>query len=197
MEPRARAAKNVGRTNFPANELAMLLTAHGDVPNPLPETIKVLDEIATEFIQGLSFEATRVAHHANRQKVKFEDFQFAMRRDPALLGKVQEMLDKKVELTEARKAFDTTDNPGALTEGLAADVPTVAMSKKKMSLKTGSVTGASTATGSGKRKMQREDSVAPEPNSRERDIFDDDDLGDIEDEDFASAVTAGSKKRKI
>ncbi|TLD08653.1 uncharacterized protein PgNI_06973 [Pyricularia grisea] len=103
MEPRARAGKNVGKMNFGNAELSSLLYGCGDVRQPLPETIKVMDEIATEFIQGLSFEATRVAQYSGRQKVKYQDFEFAFRRNPLHLGKVQEMFELKKQVTEARK----------------------------------------------------------------------------------------------
>ncbi|KAK4188808.1 transcription initiation factor IID, 18kD subunit-domain-containing protein [Podospora australis] len=106
MEPRARAGKNVGKMNFGHNELAQLLYSHGDVRLPLNETVRVLDEIVTDFIQGVSFEATRAAHHAGRQKVKFEDFEFAMRRNPRFMGKIQEVFEKKKEIEAARKNFD-------------------------------------------------------------------------------------------
>lgn len=78
---------------------------HGDVKAPLPDTVRVLDEIVTDFIQGVSFEATRAAHHAGRQKVKFEDFEFAMRRNPRFMGKIQEVFEKKKEIEAARKNF--------------------------------------------------------------------------------------------
>ncbi|KAK0626785.1 transcription initiation factor IID, 18kD subunit-domain-containing protein [Immersiella caudata] len=105
MEPRARAGKNVGKMNFGHNELAQLLYGHGDVKAPLPDTVRVLDEMVTDFIQGVSFEATRAAHHAGRQKVKFEDFEFAMRRNPRFMGKIQEVFEKKKEIEAARKNF--------------------------------------------------------------------------------------------
>lgn len=69
----------------------------------------MLDEILTEFIQGVSFEATRAAQHAGRQKVKFEDFEFAMRRNPHYMGKIQEMFEKKKEIEAARKGFNIED----------------------------------------------------------------------------------------
>ncbi|KAL2131472.1 hypothetical protein VTI74DRAFT_4983 [Chaetomium olivicolor] len=109
MEPRARAGKNVGKMNFGHNELAQLLYGHGDVRAPLNETVRVLDEILTEFIQGVSFEATRAAQHAGRQKVKFEDFEFAMRRNPFYMGKIQEVFEKKKEIEAARKGFSIED----------------------------------------------------------------------------------------
>ncbi|SPQ20515.1 5046bc3e-be2c-437f-ae6f-54dae5a443d6 [Thermothielavioides terrestris] len=109
MEPRARAGKNVGKMNFGHNELAQLLYGHGDVRAPLNETVRVLDEILTEFIQGVSFEASRAAQHAGRQKVKFEDFEFAMRRNPHYMGKIQEVFEKKKEIEAARKNFSIED----------------------------------------------------------------------------------------
>ncbi|KAI8221607.1 Transcription initiation factor TFIID subunit 13 [Colletotrichum sp. SAR 10_99] len=118
MEPRARAAKNVGKMNFSHNELAQLLYAHGDVRNPLPETIRVLDEIVTEFIQGMAFEATRAANYAGRQKVKYEDFEFAFRKNDAFLGKVQEVFEKKGEIDSAKKIF-TKDDEAVLMKDAA------------------------------------------------------------------------------
>ncbi|POR38142.1 Transcription initiation factor TFIID subunit 13 [Tolypocladium paradoxum] len=103
MEPRARAGKNVGKMNFSHNELAQLLFAHGDVKNPLPETIRVLDEILTDFMQSIAFEATRAAHYSGRQKIKYEDFEFAFRKNPAFLGKVQEVFEKQKEIKKARE----------------------------------------------------------------------------------------------
>jgi transcription initiation factor TFIID subunit 13 len=89
--------------------VAQLLYGHGDVRAPLNETVRVVDEILTEFIQGVSFEATRAAQHAGRQKVKFEDFEFAMRRNAHYMGKIQEMFEKKKEIEAARKGFNIED----------------------------------------------------------------------------------------
>ncbi|RDA93802.1 hypothetical protein CP533_6381 [Ophiocordyceps camponoti-saundersi (nom. inval.)] len=103
MEPRARAGKNVGKMNFSHNELAQLLYAHGDVKNPLPETVRLLDEILTDFMQAIAFEATRVANYSGRQKIKYEDFEFAFRKNPYFLGKVQEVFEKQREIKKARE----------------------------------------------------------------------------------------------
>ncbi|KAJ6441926.1 AP-3 complex subunit sigma [Purpureocillium lavendulum] len=110
MEPRARAGKNVGKMNFSHMELAQLLYAHGDVKNPLPETVRVLDEILTDFMQSIAFEATRAAHYSGRQKIKYEDFEFAFRKNPAFLGKVQEVFEKQREIKKAREILKDTDD---------------------------------------------------------------------------------------
>lgn len=88
----------------------MILYGFGDVRNPLPETIRVCDEILTDFIQGVAFEANRAAHHAGRQKIKAEDFSFAFRRNPSFLGKIQEVFEKKNEIESARKIFKETED---------------------------------------------------------------------------------------
>ncbi|KAL1888201.1 hypothetical protein Cpir12675_006263 [Ceratocystis pirilliformis] len=110
MEPRARAIKNIGKMTFSNTELTQLLYAHGDVQAPLPETMRVLDEIATDFIQSLAFDATRAANYAGRQKVKFEDFEFVFRKNPMFLGKVQEVFEKKGEIDNARKIIDDSEH---------------------------------------------------------------------------------------
>ncbi|KAJ5714314.1 Transcription initiation factor TFIID subunit 13 [Penicillium malachiteum] len=125
-EPRARAARHKGQMNFPS-ELKFFLLAYGDpsphapyIAEPLPETIRVLDEIVTDFILELCHGAAQVAHHARRQKIKVDDFRFALRRDPNKLGRVQELLRMERELKEARKAFDQNDDQVAKDAGKKA-----------------------------------------------------------------------------
>ena len=80
-----------------------MLYAHGDVQNPLPDTVRVLDEILTDFMQSIAFEATRAANYSGRQKIKYEDFEFAFRKNPVFLGKVQEVFEKQKEIKKARE----------------------------------------------------------------------------------------------
>lgn len=65
--------------------------------------MRLLDEIATDFIQSLSFEAARIGQFSGRQKIKYEDFEFALRRNPLFLGKVREMFEMSKEVKDARK----------------------------------------------------------------------------------------------
>ncbi|KAJ5660809.1 TFIID-18kDa-domain-containing protein [Penicillium longicatenatum] len=128
-EPRARAARHKGQMNF-SSELRLLLLAYGDPrphpsfsAEPLPETVRVLDEIVTDFILELCHGAAQVAHHARRQKIKVDDFRFALRRDPNKLGRVQELLRMERELKEARKAFDQNDDQVAKDAGKKGAAP--------------------------------------------------------------------------
>ncbi|KAI6779818.1 uncharacterized protein J7T54_003742 [Emericellopsis cladophorae] len=110
MEPRARAAKNVGKMNFSVNDLSMILFAHGDVREPLPETVRVFDEILTDFMQSIAFEAARAAQYSGRQKIKYEDFEFAFRKNPIFLGKVQETFEKSKEIKRVRDIMQTDES---------------------------------------------------------------------------------------
>ncbi|KAJ1325076.1 transcription initiation factor TFIID subunit 13 [Microdochium nivale] len=110
MEPRARAGKNVGKETFNPKEIGNLLFAYGDVEKPLPETVRVADEIVTEFLEGVCFEASRHAQVAGRQKLKFDDFEFALRHSPSYLGKVRNMIDKRQHISKMRKTFNQDDD---------------------------------------------------------------------------------------
>ena len=50
-----------------------------------------------------------MATHARRNKIKVDDFKFALRRDPKKLGRVEELLVMAKVIADARKQFD--DNP--------------------------------------------------------------------------------------
>lgn len=113
------------RTLFDRPQVEAFLLAFGDNDYPLPETVRVLDEIVTDYIIETCHEAAAVAHHARRAKIKLDDFKFMLRRDTGKLGRVSEMLETDKELKRKRKAFDT-DEGAVLQKGDAKeedDVP--------------------------------------------------------------------------
>jgi transcription initiation factor TFIID subunit 13 len=85
------------------------LFAHGDSQQPLESTRRVLDEIVTDFITELCFEAARSASQAGRQKIKVDDIKFACRKNPQFLGKIEEVFTKKSDIDKIRKTFDEHD----------------------------------------------------------------------------------------
>ncbi|KAI4147919.1 MAG: hypothetical protein L6R39_002970 [Caloplaca ligustica] len=115
-EPRARAARQKGQLNF-EKEVRGLLYAHGDEPDPLPETVRVLDEIVTDFIIETCHVASRHATLNGRQKVKLEDFKWVVRKDERLLGRITELMGMEKELKKARKIFDTDEGKAGLERG--------------------------------------------------------------------------------
>lgn len=127
----------------------MLLFAHGDVPNSLDSTKRVLDEMLTDFIVELSCEADQAAQLANRQKVKLDDFKFACRKDPIKLGKIEEVFAKKAEIDAARKAVDVSDDK--ITKG-AVEAMTEELGEADDDNDAHTVGGTSIVKGKGSRK---------------------------------------------
>jgi transcription initiation factor TFIID subunit 13 len=97
------------RANLFSNDLKSLMYAFGDVPNPHPESVAVLEDILQDYIVSICHEAYRMAVTANRQKIKVDDFKFAIRNDHKKLGRVDELLHLQREIAEARKTFDNSE----------------------------------------------------------------------------------------
>ncbi|EXJ80003.1 hypothetical protein A1O3_08289 [Capronia epimyces CBS 606.96] len=76
---------------------------------PFPETLRVLDEILTDFIIETCHNAVSVATYSGRAKLKLSDFEFVLRRDSIKLGRVQEMFKKKRDIDNKKKLFDTNE----------------------------------------------------------------------------------------
>jgi transcription initiation factor TFIID subunit 13 len=126
MEPRARIGRNRGLQSFSDQErmafsstfldhcsphlVQHFLYSHGDVQQSLDTTKRVLDELLTDFITELCFEAHRAAQLAGRQKIKIDDIRFACRKNPVYLGKIEEVQQKKEEIDRARKMVDMNDD---------------------------------------------------------------------------------------
>jgi transcription initiation factor TFIID subunit 13 len=130
-------------------QVEAFLLAFGDNDYPLPETVRVLDEIITDYIIETCHEAASVAHHARRAKIKLDDFKFMLRRDTVKLGRVSDMLETDKELKRKRKAFDT-DEGAVLGKGEREDDG--AGGKKK-----GGGGGGGGAEEGGKKKKRREE----------------------------------------
>ncbi|KAK2861196.1 hypothetical protein FQN49_004445 [Arthroderma sp. PD_2] len=133
-EPRVRLTRHQGQLSF-GNEIRQLLYAYGDTSphssfpqEPNAETVRVLDEVVTDFIIETCHEAAQIANYSNRQKVKADDFRFILRRDPVKLGRVQELFRLERELKEARKAFDQNDDRlgGGLKDASKAELAELA-----------------------------------------------------------------------
>jgi transcription initiation factor TFIID subunit 13 len=79
--------------------------------------VRVLDEITTDFLIETCHDAAKTAAAAGRQKVKVEDFKFAIRGDALMLGRVNELLALDRELKDARRQFDTEEGRIGLERG--------------------------------------------------------------------------------
>ena len=94
-----------------------MLYAYGDEREPLDATVRVLDEIVTDFIIETAYTAHKAADYSGRQKIKNDDFMFAIRKDEYATGRVKELhlMDKRIK--EERKQFDTEEGKTGLERG--------------------------------------------------------------------------------
>jgi transcription initiation factor TFIID subunit 13 len=134
------------------------LLAFGDNEYPLPETVRVLDEIITDYIIETCHEAASVAHHARRAKIKLDDFKFMLRRDTGKLGRVSDMLETDKELKRKRKAFDTDE--GAVLVEKDEGEGKMGRSKKKERVGVEESVDAMEEGGKKKRKKKREEDAS-------------------------------------
>ncbi|KAK9473841.1 transcription initiation factor IID, 18kD subunit-domain-containing protein [Dipodascopsis tothii] len=97
------------RNNLFSNDLRLLMYAYGDSPNPSAESVAIVEDILTDYIIDMCHEAARMARTTNRNKVKVDDFKFALRKDYKKLGRVEELQRLSKEIHEARKTFDDSE----------------------------------------------------------------------------------------
>jgi transcription initiation factor TFIID subunit 13 len=62
------------------------------------------------YIINTCLTAAASASYSRRQKIKVDDFKFAIRKDPGKLGRVQELFLKKKMIDDARKQFNCDDD---------------------------------------------------------------------------------------
>ncbi|CAM8973662.1 unnamed protein product [Rhodiola kirilowii] len=85
-------------------DLQHMMYGFGDDPNPLPETMALVEDIVVEYVTDLANKAQETA--SKRGKLLTEDFLFLIRKDPAKLNRARELLSMNEELKQARKTFD-------------------------------------------------------------------------------------------
>lgn len=104
-EPRQRPRAK-GQPIFNQNDLNELLYAFGDSAQPLSTTVTTLDEILADFIIETCHAAALCASYSRRQKIKIDDFRWVLRKNPALLGRVNEQLFREKYIKNQRRLVD-------------------------------------------------------------------------------------------
>uniref|UniRef100_A0A0A9B1A6 Transcription initiation factor TFIID subunit 13 n=1 Tax=Arundo donax TaxID=35708 RepID=A0A0A9B1A6_ARUDO len=88
-------------------DLQHMMYGFGDDPNPLPETVALVEDIVVEYVTDLVHKAQNVA--SKRGKLLTEDFLYLIRKDRRKLHRATELLSMNEELKQARKAFDVDE----------------------------------------------------------------------------------------
>ncbi|ONK78726.1 uncharacterized protein A4U43_C02F21790 [Asparagus officinalis] len=88
-------------------DLQHMMYGFGDDPNPLPETVALLEDIVVEYVTDLVHKAQDIA--TKRGKLLTEDFLYLVRKDTPKLHRCTELLSMNEELKQARKAFEVDE----------------------------------------------------------------------------------------
>ncbi|EFA74643.1 transcription initiation factor TFIID subunit [Heterostelium album PN500] len=90
-------------------DLKHMMYGFGDVRDPLPDTVDLLEEIVFEYIQEMTLKAAQVS--TKRGRFQTEDLVFLVRKDAKKYHRVIELLKMNEELKKAKRAFDDTQEP--------------------------------------------------------------------------------------
>lgn len=83
-----------------------MMYAFGDDPDPLPESVAVLEEIMVDYLSELCRAAS--LHSPNAKKLRLDDLRFALRKPQQRrqLARVEELLYAQEDIARARKNLD-------------------------------------------------------------------------------------------
>lgn len=90
-------------------ELRIMMYGFGDDPDPLPETVDLMEDIVVEYVTDMVHKSQAVA--LRRGKLSIEDILFCVRKDPRKFTRVRELLAMSEELKRARKQFEVGEEP--------------------------------------------------------------------------------------
>lgn len=113
--------KRKPKTRLFTKDVRTLLYAYGDVEEPLTETVNAVEDILTNYIVDLCHEAQAYSKVTLRQKVRVDDFKFALRRDAYKFGRVEELLKLQKSIEMAKKEFDSSEGKSMKNVSLEDD----------------------------------------------------------------------------
>ncbi|MCO5578097.1 hypothetical protein L7F22_031935 [Adiantum nelumboides] len=93
-------------------ELRIMMYGFGDDPDPIPETVSLVEDILIDYITEMVHKAQDIA--SRRGKLTTEDLMFLVRKDARKFARVKELLAMNEELKRARKAFEVDEEKLAL-----------------------------------------------------------------------------------
>lgn len=96
-------------SNLFTPDLPAIMYAYGDVAFPSASSVDTLQDILEEYLTDICHETYRIARSGKRAKIKIDDIKFALRNDPRVLGRVEELLVLQKSISDARKQYDTSE----------------------------------------------------------------------------------------
>jgi transcription initiation factor TFIID subunit 13 len=153
----------------------MMMYGFGDVRNPRPDSVELLEDMVLEYITDLCLQASQSGSLRPNGKIKTDDFLFALRNDPAKLSRAQELLVLNDDLSKARKVFDEKEyhtlahaDDGADGKGSSGEAKTDAGTGGGAESSVATLDGADDGEGEGEGE-RNSSNILPPPISQEED----------------------------
>jgi len=96
----AKHPRGVKRKKMFARELQMMMYGFGDVANPLPESVDLLEDMVVEYVVEMTQKTLQVT---KKSKVQADDILFLLRKDPKRHTRAVELLRMSVEIEKSRR----------------------------------------------------------------------------------------------
>eukprot|EP01084_Bolivina_argentea_P189433 325756_1 len=104
------AQKQIRKAKAAQKQIIKMMYGGGDDENPLPQSVDLMENIITDFIQSFCIEAQHLADQ-NERPIRVEDFLFLIRKDIHKYKRVSELLGFNDFLKELRKDdYETIQN---------------------------------------------------------------------------------------
>lgn len=102
-------SRRLKKTHLFSKDVAALMYAYGDAPQPLPESVQCVDELVSAYLVDICMSAYKTAQTVHRNKIKVEDFKFVLRNDAIKLGRANELIKLNKIITESKKLFNSSE----------------------------------------------------------------------------------------
>ena len=86
-------------------DIARMMYAFGDDEEPYQETVEMMEQMVFESITDVFVKG----HKSQRSRLNVNDVKFALRHNPKMLSRVEELLRKNEEIERMRRQFETND----------------------------------------------------------------------------------------
>eukprot|EP00003_Mantamonas_plastica_P026431 TRINITY_DN5401_c0_g5_i1.p1 TRINITY_DN5401_c0_g5~~TRINITY_DN5401_c0_g5_i1.p1 ORF type:complete len:409 (+),score=161.64 TRINITY_DN5401_c0_g5_i1:35-1228(+) len=98
-----------------ASDIHMMMYGFGDVPNPLPESVSLMEDIALDYMRDLTMKAYNVGK--KRRRFQFEDALFVLRKDGKKDRRARQLLVLNEEIKKTRKLYEYDEKSLKKDEG--------------------------------------------------------------------------------
>ncbi|CAK7909240.1 transcription initiation factor TFIID subunit 13 [[Candida] anglica] len=112
-------------------DIEQLLFSLGDPSYGLEPTVNALEEVLTEFLTDLCHNTSVYARAHGRNKVKMDDFPFALRNDPLKLARIEYIIKQSQRIEKAKKMYNLDDKSVATQAIGKPEKPSRKKRKKK------------------------------------------------------------------